>query len=283
MQGAKCAVWRATQAIRDAASSPRPASQMFKSFWNEPLGSAVFLGEQADAPHQAAPGLEFVFFSMRRTVSRLTLPRPVSWRAASLSWRIVQRSRPCAGPSEPAQSPVPRHPCRTAWVCQSALRRTPPDLDRPASTPAADSAVDLSSPLNTPHARCVSCPRPLSPLWRQRCAPDRAALRRAGSVAQPGRGRPGLIERLSASQPAASARLASNMWRRLFRRVRLPNLVLKVQLSFRQAIRSSEFDGVQIASARPRIPVVPHSTFQTPRSWLRAPRMWLHMNIDGTP
>jgi len=37
MQGAKCAVWRATRAIRNAAARPRPASQTFKLFWNEPL------------------------------------------------------------------------------------------------------------------------------------------------------------------------------------------------------------------------------------------------------
>ena len=32
----------------------------------------VFLGQLPDAPHHPAPGLEIVFLSMRRTVSRLT-------------------------------------------------------------------------------------------------------------------------------------------------------------------------------------------------------------------
>ena len=38
----------------------------------------VLLGQPPDAPHHLAPGLEEVFFSIRRTVSRLTVPRPGS-------------------------------------------------------------------------------------------------------------------------------------------------------------------------------------------------------------
>jgi hypothetical protein len=37
MQGAERAVWRATQAIRNAAARPSPARQMFKLLMNEPL------------------------------------------------------------------------------------------------------------------------------------------------------------------------------------------------------------------------------------------------------
>ena len=37
MLGAKRAVWQATQAIRNDAARPRPASPMFKLLTNEPL------------------------------------------------------------------------------------------------------------------------------------------------------------------------------------------------------------------------------------------------------
>ena len=58
---------------------------------------AVLLGQSTDAPHQPAPGLEVVFFSIRRTVSRLTWLRPGSWRARRSSSTIVQRRRPSGG------------------------------------------------------------------------------------------------------------------------------------------------------------------------------------------
>ena len=57
----------------------------------------VLLGQYPDATHYPAPGLEIVFLSMRRTVSRLTLPMLGSWRAARSSSVIVQRWRPTGG------------------------------------------------------------------------------------------------------------------------------------------------------------------------------------------
>ena len=80
--------------------------------------AAVFFGERADAPHQPPPGLEIVFFSMRRTVSRLTLPRPTSWRAARSSSTIVQRWRPLGGAEH--ASAVTR-----AWASVSYRRGRP--------------------------------------------------------------------------------------------------------------------------------------------------------------
>ena len=59
--------------------------------------TAVLLSQRANAPHQLAPGLEIVFLSMRRTVSRLTLAMPTSCRAARSSSTIVQRCRPAGG------------------------------------------------------------------------------------------------------------------------------------------------------------------------------------------
>ena len=58
---------------------------------------AVLLAQSTDAPHQPAPGLEVVFFNIRRTVSRLTWLRPGSWRAKRSSSTIVQRRRPSGG------------------------------------------------------------------------------------------------------------------------------------------------------------------------------------------
>ena len=57
------------------------------------VSSQILFGQRPDAPHQLAPGLEVVFLSRRRTVSRLTPPRPGSWRAmrSSSSSTIVQR------------------------------------------------------------------------------------------------------------------------------------------------------------------------------------------------
>jgi len=50
-----------------------------------------------DTPHLPAPGLEIVFLSMRRTVSRLTDCMPGSLRAARSSSAMVQRWRPLGG------------------------------------------------------------------------------------------------------------------------------------------------------------------------------------------
>lgn len=64
MQGSKSAVWRAIPAIRNPAASPRPASQMFRLFWNNPsesiwvdtegfrnVGDGCVSAQAATAPH----------------------------------------------------------------------------------------------------------------------------------------------------------------------------------------------------------------------------------------
>ena len=58
---------------------------------------AVLVAQYADAPHQPAPGLEIVFFNMRRTVSLLTPANPGSWRATRSNSTIVQRCLPAGG------------------------------------------------------------------------------------------------------------------------------------------------------------------------------------------
>ena len=108
---------------------------------------AVRFTQYADTPYQSAPGLELVFFNMRRTVSLLTPDSPGSWRATRSNSTIVQRcfpvggvehanavTRACASVSywrgrperSPSKSARPTPPCKyAARVRQTAVRPIP--------------------------------------------------------------------------------------------------------------------------------------------------------------
>src|SRR5258708_20891400 len=59
--------------------------------------ASVLLGQGTNTPHQLAPGFEEVFFSSRRTLSRL-IWRICGWRrAAWVSNATVQRRAPWGG------------------------------------------------------------------------------------------------------------------------------------------------------------------------------------------
>src|SRR3989338_1463437 len=64
---------------------------------------SILLCQSSDAPHQLAPRLDAVFFSSRRTVSRLMGPTPACACAACSSKASVQRWAP-AGGSEQAKA-----------------------------------------------------------------------------------------------------------------------------------------------------------------------------------
>ena len=81
------------QALAKARATPvseRPGTQRKQIVHALP----ALRGQDTNAPHQFAPGLEAVFFSSRRMVSRLTGPIPARACAACSSKTKVQRLAP---------------------------------------------------------------------------------------------------------------------------------------------------------------------------------------------
>jgi hypothetical protein len=146
----------------------------------------VLRGQHANAPHRLAPGLEAVFFSSRRMVSRLIGPIPACACAACSSKAKVQRLAPgggaeqakavtCTSTSVSYWRGLPRRatscsayakpPCRyAARVCQIAVRPTPDTSmiwasDRPRSRAARIWARLNSRAECMPLARSAPVPR----------------------------------------------------------------------------------------------------------------------------
>ena len=124
MQGAKCAVWRATRAIRNTAERPRPASQMSRSFWNEPSVAHRFVFDHAGRSASRAvvglaertavqsPGLMIAgAWSWSCSWPGLAA-RPPSLRSAG---RAPGRSDVCCG----SRASVPRPPRGRRSACRS--------------------------------------------------------------------------------------------------------------------------------------------------------------------
>ena len=124
MQGAKCAVWRATRAIRNTAERPRPASQMSTLFWNEPSVAHRFVFDHAGRSASRAvvglaertavqsPGLMIAgAWSWSCSWPGLAA-RPPSLRSAG---RAPGRSDVCCG----SRASVPRPARRRRSACRS--------------------------------------------------------------------------------------------------------------------------------------------------------------------